>query len=59
MECLELMEGQRCAKKLSDKQTAAMIKAVTKPAYQRQRDIVQKVRTHKLNTLYTLLDYCL
>ena len=43
MECLELMEGQRCAKKLSDKQTAAMIKAVTKPAYQRQRDIVQKV----------------
>ena len=43
MECLDLMEGQRCVKKLSDKQTAAMIKAVTKPAPQRRNDIEQKV----------------
>ena len=41
LECLDLKEGQRCVKKLSDRQTAEMIRAVAKPAYERKRRIEQ------------------
>ena len=41
LEFLDLKEGQRCVKKLSDRQTADMIRAVAKPAYERKRRIEQ------------------
>ena len=43
LDYLKLVPGQRCVKRLSEQQTSQMIKAVAKPAYQREREILKKV----------------
>ena len=42
LEFCELVEGQRCAKKLNEMQTAQMIRHITKPADERERIISEK-----------------
>ena len=58
MECLRLVAGQRCVKKLNEQQTSKMIKAVAKPAYRRKEDILSKVCTRLCLHLSTY-DMCL
>ena len=41
--------GQKCNKKLTPEQTSAMIRHTAKPAYERQRQILDKVLLH-INT---------
>ena len=55
LEYLKLVPGQRCVKKLSEQQTSQMIKAVAKPAYQREREILKKVCMSLMLDYYTML----
>lgn len=44
LEICKIVSGQRCAKKLTDKQTTKMIKCTAKPAPERQQEIIELVR---------------
>ena len=43
LEVCKIVPGQRCTKKLTDKQTTKMIKSTAKPAPHRQQEIIQLV----------------
>ncbi len=45
LECCKIVGGQRCTRKLNENQTANMIRAITKPADVRQREINETFRS--------------
>lgn len=45
LEFCKIVKGQRCTRKLNENQTANMIRAITKPADVRQREINEKFRS--------------
>ena len=58
MEVCKVVPGQRCIKKLNEKQTADMIRATARSAPDRQKEIVNIVSALR-NMSYSVLAICI
>ena len=57
LEFCKIVGGQRCTRKLNEMQTAQMIRAITKPADEREREIKQKFSASGITSDPVLKDF--